>query len=87
MTIPPSTTGARVLEHTDDDYQHVDGNSNAVVNSDFSPFDGAAVNDGEEGETGAEARSLTRGQIWNLTFCILAWACTICSITLSKYTN
>jgi hypothetical protein len=30
-------------------------------------------------------RPLTRREILNLTFALLAWACTICNVTLSTY--
>jgi hypothetical protein len=30
-------------------------------------------------------RPLTQREILNLTFAILAWACTICNVTLSTY--
>jgi hypothetical protein len=30
-------------------------------------------------------RPLTRREILNLTFALMAWACTICNVTLSTY--
>ena len=63
----------------------VTGNScpNNDTNSQHLVLAASSVGEGESVQEPAEP--LTRRQMFNLLFCVLAWACTIANVTLGVY--
>jgi hypothetical protein len=65
-------------QHAKDDADEMESSSKSA--------DVSALTLGKEQQE-APNRPLTQREILNLSFALLAWACTICNVTLSTYCN
>ena len=66
-----------VQQHANDDGDEMESSSKSA--------DASASTLGKEQHQEDPNRPLTQREILNLTFALLAWACTICNVTLSTY--
>lgn len=74
----------------DDGDESMESSSKSVDVSASAPASEQALGKDDQHEQEREthkdnSRPLTRREILNLTFALLAWACTICNVTLSTY--
>jgi hypothetical protein len=47
----------------------------------------SSSDDDDDQQSLDDASSLSKSEIWNLSFCLLAWACTVSNLTLGKRFN
>lgn len=66
-----------VEDKTVQDYPTTQATSSDLLEEQLPPEE-SPVGEKESGESD----TLTRTHVWNLAFCFLAWACTVCNITL-----